>query len=410
MKILIITQLYPQPDDYGDNKPTKTVEYFAKEWVNFGHKVVVIHCSSKFPYLFYLIPSFLKNKLAGKTSNIIPSMSSRKKIERKEYGIKIYRFPMFKIFPGQGYSQRIIKKQISRIYSVLDTIRFKPDLVVGHFANPSTELVANIAIKYNAKSSIVFHGDCNIKTIKRYRIKKKVANIGAVGARSIVEANHIKDILDLSYTPFICYSGVPNKALCTAATQCEKHDFSKGIKYLYVGSFIKRKNVDIVIKAFDKTANFNDVLTIVGGGPEEATLKEIAKKCIHAKQIVFTGKVERNKVLQYMKEAHIFTLVSTGEVFGMVYIESMLQGCLTIASKNGGFDGIITTGENGFICNPGDENALICVYSQIKNMSKESLNEVGKKAIETALHYSEREVAQKYLNNILKINDMRGEV
>ena len=47
MNILILTQLYPQPDDVGDNKPTRTVEYFAKEWVALGHKVIVAHCPSK---------------------------------------------------------------------------------------------------------------------------------------------------------------------------------------------------------------------------------------------------------------------------------------------------------------------------------------------------------------------------
>ena len=83
MKILVITQLYPQPDDYGDNKPTKTVEYFAKEWVRKGHEVVVAHCSSKFPLPFYFIPPPIKNKLAGKTSNIFPPLSSRKKLLEK---------------------------------------------------------------------------------------------------------------------------------------------------------------------------------------------------------------------------------------------------------------------------------------------------------------------------------------
>ena len=43
MKILVVTQLYPQPDDYGDNKPTKTVEYFAKERVKKEHEVVIAH-------------------------------------------------------------------------------------------------------------------------------------------------------------------------------------------------------------------------------------------------------------------------------------------------------------------------------------------------------------------------------
>ena len=91
MRILIITQLYPQPDDVGDNKPTKTVEYFAKEWVKEGHKVIVAHCPSKFPFVFYLIPPAIKNKLAGATSNIFPSLSSRRQLRRKEFGI-IWRY------------------------------------------------------------------------------------------------------------------------------------------------------------------------------------------------------------------------------------------------------------------------------------------------------------------------------
>ena len=53
MNILVITQMYSQPDDVGDNKPTKTVNYFAKEWIAMGHKVVVMHCPSKFPYIYY---------------------------------------------------------------------------------------------------------------------------------------------------------------------------------------------------------------------------------------------------------------------------------------------------------------------------------------------------------------------
>ena len=56
MNILIITQMYSQPDDVGANKPTRTVNYFAKEWVAAGHKVVVMHCPSKFPLIYYMMP------------------------------------------------------------------------------------------------------------------------------------------------------------------------------------------------------------------------------------------------------------------------------------------------------------------------------------------------------------------
>ena len=400
MNILLITQLYPQPDDYGDNKPTKTVEYFAKQWVKEGHSVVVMHCSSKFPFLFYLIPPFIKNRLAGATSNIFPPLSSRRKLYREENGIRIYRFPMLKMLPGREYSQKALKKQSDIICNILDIKGFRPDLVAGHFANPSTELVANIALYYGAMSSIVFHGDCNAQTIQRYRLCENVKNIRAIGTRSIVEAKQVKGLLNLDTLPFVCYSGVPTSAFEDAVDECSKHDFSQGIKFLYVGSFIRRKHVDTVIKAFDSVADQKDTLTIVGGGPEEKFLKNIAKKCKHSKQIHFTGKVERDTALQLMKESHIFTLVSTGEVFGMVYIEAMLQGCITIASKRGGFDGIIIDGDNGFICHPEDENMLVSVYKKIQGMNAETLNIIGNKAIKTALRYSEKEVADKYLEDI----------
>ena len=66
MNILVITQMYSQPDDVGDNKPTKTVNYFVKEWVAMGHRVVVMHCPSKFPLALYLLPSKVKEKFANR--------------------------------------------------------------------------------------------------------------------------------------------------------------------------------------------------------------------------------------------------------------------------------------------------------------------------------------------------------
>lgn len=404
MKILVVTQLYPQLDDYGDNKPTKTVEYFAKEWVKKGHEVVIAHCSSKFPLPFYFIPPSIKNKLAGKTSNIFPPLSSRKKLIREEFGIKIYRYPMLKALPGKGYSPNAMLQQSREIVCDLEKTDFIPDLVVGHFANPSTELVSLLAKHYHCKSSIVFHGDCNEGTIEKYRLKSLVPTISAIGSRSEIEADKIQKLLALRERPFVCCSGVPNEALNKATTICDKHNCNDGIKFLYVGSFIKRKHVEAVIEAFDKVATPKDTLTIVGGGPEEEKLKELAHQKNNKERIIFTGRVDRDKVLQYMKESNIFTLVSDGEVFGMVYIEAMLQGCLTIASEGGGFDGIIKHQENGYICKPGDSVNLTSIYKEIQNSQCDELNQIGQNAIDTAMHFSEQEVAEVYLNEILTRN------
>ena len=102
-----------------------------------------------------------------------------------------------------------------------------------------------------------------------------------------------------------------------------------------------------------------------------------------------------------MSEAQVFTLISHGETYGMVYIEAMLQGCLTIASKGEGFDGIIRDGENGFICAPGDQDELEKTYKKIGEMTIDERNRIGQAAIDTAIHFSEKEVAERYLNDIL---------
>ena len=402
MNILVITQMYSQPDDVGDNKPTKTVNYFVKEWTAMGHSVVVMHCPSKFPLILYKLPNKLKEKFAGRISTMVPPIESRRELVREENGAKIYRLPMLKLKPGQAYSTTAMTRQAYKIEKILDGLKFKPDLVLGHFANPSTELVADLAEHYEAKSSIVFHHDCTEGGIVKYRIKANAARIGAIGARSIIEANQIKERLNLNRLPFVCCSGAPNDAVQTAKKVCDKQDFSAGICHIYVGSLIKRKHLDIVIRAFLNAAGETDTLTVVGGGPEEESLKAMVRDFNAGEKVLFTGRVPREEVLKRMGDAQVFTLISHGETYGMVYIEAMLQGCLTIASKGEGFDGIIQDGVNGFICEPGDQKALERVYRRIAGMTTEERNKIGQAAIDTAIHYSEREVAERYLNDILK--------
>lgn len=404
MNILIITQLYPQPDDVGDNKPTKTVEYFAKEWVGSENKVIVIHCPSKFPLLYYFAPKFIKRILGGTKSNIIPPIQSRNELYREEFGIIVKRIPMYKLFPGMGYSKKMIERKAKKINDFLFNQGFVPDIIVGHFANPSTALVSLLSDIYIVKSSIVFHNDCNVKTIKKYKLLQWVKNIGAIGTRSIIESRKVKDLLNLDYTPYVCYSGYPNDAIASKKEYNRVMDISSGIKYLFVGSFIKRKHLDVVIKAFFECKMPNDTLTIIGGGVEENYIKELVSNIDKNNSIVFTGRIPRDKVMEIMTDSHVFTLISEQETYGMVYIEAMLHGCLVIASKDGGFDGIIINGVNGFICNPGDFEMLKTIYKKINSMSKHERDSISENAIKTALSFSEKNVAKQYLEDIIKMN------
>lgn len=412
MNIVVITQMYSQPDDSGDNKPTKTVNYFVKEWQQTGNQVIVFHCSSKFPLAYYYAPHFLTDAIVGKTSNIIPPVESRRRLQRIENGVKVYRIPLLKMFPGQGYSEKVLQGCYKEIVSILSSEGFEPDLVMGHFANPSLALVCKLSQHYDAMSSIVFHHDCTAKNIAKYKMSEHLKMVGAVGARSLSEAKEISALLSLDSEPFVCASGAPNDAVEAAARTCIKQDYIGRVKHIYVGSLIARKHLDSTIIAFAKQykdSGIDATLEVVGGGVEEEKLKNLASNLGVDNMIRFSGRIDRNEVFQKMREANVFTLISDDEVYGMVYIEAMLQGCLVVASKNGGFDGIIIDGYNGFLCNPGDAEMLQTIYNRIDKMPAAERNKIGQNAIDTALHYSEREVASRYLSEVIRQNNKRKE-
>ena len=404
MNILVITQLYPQPDDTGGYKITHTVEYFCKEWVKEGHKIVVVHVPSKFPSFYYHAPSFIKRRLIKGSLRIIPSKESRKELHYvTDNDISVYRYPLLKMFPGKGYSKGKLKRVAQRIEEALAKENFVPDLVMGHFANPSTELVANLSSYYHSRSSIVFHSDCNQNSVKRYRLLNSVKKINAIGCRSEAEVKQIAPLLNRDL--FICRSGVPEDAIKKAQKTCNRHDYSNGIKYLYVGGLVTAKNVDSVIKAFAIARNEKDTLTIVGDGDEKENLLALVKELGVEDSVKFLGRVSREEVLNIMQESHVFAMVSQYETFGMVYIEAMLQGCLTIASYDGGFDGIIKDGENGFLSEQGNPDKLAEVFRRINNLSVKERNAIAEAAISVGLQYSEKDVADRYLNEVLKRNE-----
>lgn len=409
MNIVAITQIYPQPDDVGDDRPTSTVEFFGREWVKQGHNVMVFHCPSKFPIIFYLLPTFIKNRFTNKRNTTASPIESRRVLHRTEHGLKIHRLPMMKLYPGRSFPKNKMKRQARRIWEIIDSECFKPDLVVGHFANPSLELVANVAEHYGVKSSIVFHRDCDPMSIEKYRIKEIITRIGAVGARSRIEAQEIKELLDLKETPFVCYSGVPNDAVESCEKECKKHDYKNGTHHLYVGSMLNRKHVDSIIDAFAKVYKDDKkaTLRIVGGGQEEGNLKKLVNELGMPDSISFVGKIPRVDAMEEMHKAQIFTMISHDETFGMVYIEAMLQGCITIASYGEGFDGIIQDGVNGFLCKAGDAEMLKSIYDKIESMPVKKRNMIGQNAIETALGFSEAAVAERYLNDVLAQRNAR---
>lgn len=106
---------------------------------------------------------------------------------------------------------------------------------------------------------------------------------------------------------------------------------------LYIGSFLKRKNVLKLIEVFEEISfkKPNLFLNLVGGYGED--LEEVVKISKQNSQINYLGVIsDKKELLKIYRSSDIFTMVSHRETFGLVYLEAMSQGLPVLYSKNQG--------------------------------------------------------------------------
>lgn len=111
--------------------------------------------------------------------------------------------------------------------------------------------------------------------------------------------------------------------------------------------------------------------------------------------------MEWAQVVEHLKNSAVFIMISRKETFGLVYLEAMATGCITVAARGEGFDGIIEDGVNGFLCEAGNVAELTeIIIRKIKTMPPKNLQKISRKAIETAIELTEEKAAKRYLEAI----------
>ena len=169
---------------------------------------------------------------------------------------------------------------------------------------------------------------------------------------------------------------------------------------LSVGTIEPRKNFIALIKAFNlikkKDASFDYKLVIVGrtGWKSEATYAE-KNNSPYTEDILFTGRVPDEDLVQIYNQAELFAYPSLFEGFGLPPLEAMSCGLPVIASGTSSLKEVI--GDAGILVKAGDENELgNKILSIIKNMEiKEKLKE---KSLAQVKKFSWGETAQKTIN------------
>lgn len=117
---------------------------------------------------------------------------------------------------------------------------------------------------------------------------------------------------------------------------------------LCTGRLSKEKRLDFIIQFFPEILRThpNSHLVIIGEGPEQAALQQLAATNKH---IHFLGRIPYEKLPQYYAAADLFIFASSGDTFGMVVLEAQACGLPAIVPELGGGKELITPNVSGYI-------------------------------------------------------------
>lgn len=402
MNIVILTSVYPGNYKDETNSVTKVVHYFAKEWVEAGHDVLVFHNAHRYPYFVHALPQLVKKEFLKRHGYPILGLDYIKEASYVIDGVKVWRLPLLKLIPHSGNSKRSIKKQADKIHKILVEQAVKPDVIVGHFGSPQIQLLAYMKNYYDCPTALTMH-DLTYVNNKNFDCKHYIDKIDSVGFRNKTDAKKAQAILKLKKDPYICYSGIPQEMIVDkGCIEYKFEDFQNELKVLFVGRLVERKHVDTVILALKNSNIKRYRFDIVGDGPIIDDLKHIAGDNTTERRVVFHGQIDREHIKAFYQNAHMFVTISHGEAYGLVYLEAMAAGCITIGSFNEGIDGIIENEKNGFLCHSGNEEELLAVFEQIKKTDLNIIKEISLRGWLTANEMTDKKMALNYLKIITR--------
>lgn len=133
----------------------------------------------------------------------------------------------------------------------------------------------------------------------------------------------------------------------------------------FIGSFYAYEGLTVLLQALPwMLADNSDIrLLLVGGGPQEAELRQLANELKIADKVVFTGRVPHEQVQRYYSiiDVLVYPRLSmrlTDLVTPLKPLEAMAQGKLLAASDVGGHRELIRDGHNGVLFKTNDPRSL----------------------------------------------------
>ena len=331
MRILFLTETYPDKSGFLGGI---FIHNQAVALKNAGHDVAI---------MFLDFRSLRKKRAVWKSSYTLD-------------GIKIYRlsFPCGPLYP---LINALSNQLTLSLYEYAVSSFGKPGIIYAHVGKTGIN-ACSIKRKYGIPYVLLEHdsgiliGNTGKKQLNRQKPGYDNASAVLAVSGALKEQLQKYTVKKVHIVPNI----IPEYMF---AGKRKKETNSSDFLFISIGNLVKSKSFDLTIKGFAEVAKKREGigLFIVGEGPEEASLRNLAKELKIEEKIKFYGRMDNRKVAELMRTCDCFVLPSKFETFGMVYVEAMACGLPVIATRCGGPEDFVND-DNGIMIDVDDEAAL----------------------------------------------------
>jgi len=212
---------------------------------------------------------------------------------------------------------------------------------------------------------------------------------GTATCRYLVELGVPKDRV-FSGTQVMSAGQLPPPAAGKAALGLADKTVVLSVNYL-----LSRKGLDVLIRAFQQVAGLDDVLVLVGSGPEEDHLQSLADG---DDRILFPGYQSGVHKTAWYAAADLFAFPTLHDPWGLVVNEAMAFGLPIVATDAAGCAPDLVQ-DNGLVVPAGNVDALAAALAQL--LTDEALRcEMGQRSRVIIADYTVEAACSTFLRAI----------
>jgi phosphatidylinositol alpha-mannosyltransferase len=176
-----------------------------------------------------------------------------------------------------------------------------------------------------------------VKVVTPYT-KSELKYLHELTAVSDAAAEYVGSLTDVPIT--IIPNGIDLKHYKKRETEREKTD---GKTILFIGRLERRKGLKYLLRAYKVLSQDQDNISLViaGDGPDREKMEQMVEE-LELPNVTFMGYVDDKTKLDLLWSADLFCAPAIyGESFGIVLLEAMACGVVTVAGDNSGYASVL---------------------------------------------------------------------